>query len=256
MSRILVLLSLVLMFFVAIEVQESSALLDPNDYFDECVGIDCGAPPTGGLGGGGSGGAVILVTYNLGPLMYVSDDLDADGIMDSIDNCPNVSNDQTDTDGDGYGDACDNCSEVANPDQTANLDGDIYGDACDTDIDGDEAELEAEHNYTDNCPTIRNSNQLDNDNDGLGNSCDDDIDGDNIPNLIDDCPYSVNSADCSNADGDDFADIDDFCDNCKSYENEDSDGDEIGDVCDNCPNVPNNLQIDSDKDGRGDACDA
>ncbi len=35
-------------------------------------------------------------------------DTDGDGIMDSEDNCPNISNpDQVDTDGDGAGDACD-----------------------------------------------------------------------------------------------------------------------------------------------------
>ncbi len=254
MSRILVLLSLVLMVFVAFEVQESSALLDPNDYFDECVGIECGAPPTGGLGGGGAGGAVILVTYNLGPLMFVSDDLDADGIMDSLDNCPNVANDQTDTDGDGYGDACDNCSEVANPDQTLNLDGDEYGDACDTDVDGDGIYLT--DTPPDNCPNVRNTNQNNNDGDSLGDACDPDDDNDGIADTIDDCPFSANSADCNNADGDDFIDSVDFCDNCKSYENEDSDGDNVGDVCDNCPNDPNTNQADSDKDGRGDACDA
>jgi hypothetical protein len=42
-------------------------------------------------------------------------DTDGDGIPDSSDNCPTISNaSQTDTDGDGVGDACDNCVSVAN----------------------------------------------------------------------------------------------------------------------------------------------
>jgi hypothetical protein len=49
-----------------------------------------------------------------------SPDLDADGITDSLDNCPTVANgvfqdNQLDTDGDGVGDACDNCIYFANP---------------------------------------------------------------------------------------------------------------------------------------------
>ena len=34
-------------------------------------------------------------------------DLDLDGVVDCLDNCPLQPNDQTDTDGDGVGDACD-----------------------------------------------------------------------------------------------------------------------------------------------------
>jgi hypothetical protein len=42
-------------------------------------------------------------------------DMDGDGVPDSQDNCPSVSNpDQTDTDGDGVGDACDLCPKVFN----------------------------------------------------------------------------------------------------------------------------------------------
>jgi hypothetical protein len=41
--------------------------------------------------------------------------MDGDGVPDSQDNCPSVSNpDQTDTDGDGVGDACDLCPKVFN----------------------------------------------------------------------------------------------------------------------------------------------
>ena len=42
------------------------------------------------------------------PSICAPTDSDADGVPDSVDNCPHVSNpDQTDSDGDGIGDACD-----------------------------------------------------------------------------------------------------------------------------------------------------
>ncbi len=58
-------------------------------------------------------------------------DVDRDGLLDSLDNCPLTPNpDQADADGDGVGDACDNCPTVPNPDQK-DSDGDGLGDACD-----------------------------------------------------------------------------------------------------------------------------
>jgi hypothetical protein len=73
------------------------------------------------------------------------EDDDDDGILDTVDNCPTVPNeDQTDTDRDGQGNACDpdddndgvldgvdNCRYVANPDQADTTDDNIdRGDAC------------------------------------------------------------------------------------------------------------------------------
>ncbi|HEX4823737.1 MAG TPA: MopE-related protein [Candidatus Polarisedimenticolaceae bacterium] len=68
-------------------------------------------------------------------------DVDQDGVVDRIDDCPGVqNNDQIDDDGDGLGSACDNCPGTPNPAQT-DIDHDGYGDACDSciDVDGDGA---------------------------------------------------------------------------------------------------------------------
>ena len=57
-------------------------------------------------------------------------DDDGDGVLDRIDNCPNVSNpDQADLDGDMHGDVCDNCPRTANVDQI-DADGNGIGDVC------------------------------------------------------------------------------------------------------------------------------
>lgn len=59
------------------------------------------------------------------------EDVDADGVLNAMDNCPNAGNaDQHDEDADTLGDACDNCPHLANANQ-ANSDGDTVGDACD-----------------------------------------------------------------------------------------------------------------------------
>ena len=71
-------------------------------------------------------------------------DLDGDGILDNIDNCPLTPNaNQADNDQDGKGDVCDN----------------------DDDNDG-------VLDTNDNCPITPNSNQADRDQDGLGDVCD------------------------------------------------------------------------------------
>ncbi len=151
-------------------------------------------------------------------------DYDSDGVLDSCDNCPQVSNiDQADADGDTVGDDCDNCIAEANTDQ-ANSDADSLGDVCD------------------NCPLADNEDQSDGDGDTIGDVCDN-------------CPTDHNT-DQANSDSDSHGDI---CDNCPSVDNEDqsdTDDDTFGDLCDNCPTVSNPLQEDSDGDGIGDACDA
>jgi hypothetical protein len=70
-----------------------------------------------------------------------------------------------DGDGDGIFDSADNCPSVTNADQ-ANLDGDAAGDACDPDDDADGVADTA-----DNCPMLANFNQYDQDRDGTGDAC-------------------------------------------------------------------------------------
>lgn len=90
----------------------------------------------------------LSIAYNGELGTSLNEDLDADGQVDTADNCPAAPNfDQTNTDG------------VFN-------DG---GDACDTDDDNDGV-----YDIEDNCPLISNPDQGDDDGDGIGNFCDSD----------------------------------------------------------------------------------
>jgi len=60
----------------------------------------------------------------------------------------------SDRDHDGVLDAVDNCPDVANADQTANEDGDRFGDVCDP------------------CPQLTDTAVVDSDHDGIGDACD------------------------------------------------------------------------------------
>ena len=107
---------------------------------------DCGTPNQSGGGGGGSG-SILINNTDLGDSYQSADDYDDDGVEDSSDNCPRISNPyQYDSDGDSLGDACDNCLFVFNPRQL-NTDGDSSGDACDSDDDDDGAD-----DANDTCP--------------------------------------------------------------------------------------------------------
>ena len=120
---------------------------------------------TGACAGQGAACSLTNITSNkTSAASFVPLDSDGDGITDSSDNCPLISNaDQLDTDGDGL------------------------GDVCDDDIDGDGIT-----DSSDNCPLISNADQLDTDGDGLGDVCDDDIDGDGITDSKDNCPLVSN----------------------------------------------------------------
>ena len=110
-------------------------------------------------------------------------DTDNDGIEDSLDNCPSISNpNQEDDDNDGVGNTCDNdddndgilnafdnCPSIANPNQN-DADDNGVGDAC-----GDDDDNDGILDENDNCPFVANPNQEDDDNDGIGNLCDDDF---------------------------------------------------------------------------------
>lgn len=59
-------------------------------------------------------------------------DVDGDGVANSVDNCPQLANaDQHDEDQDFVGDPCDNCPHVPNMTQTNVMDNDSVGDVCD-----------------------------------------------------------------------------------------------------------------------------
>lgn len=156
------------------------------------------------------------------------------------------------------------------------------------DVDGDNVV-----NAADNCPSVYNPLQDDDDGDGAGNRCDPtwDQDGDGVvngfPTPIDNCPTLPN-ADQADGDGDGVGDacavdrdgdtVFDFQDNCPDVPNRfqaNNDGDDLGDACDpdidgddpdspldlsnafdNCPTVYNPDQRDDDRDGRGAVCDA
>jgi hypothetical protein len=103
---------------------------------DACSDAECSseAAEEGTECGGGScdgdGACVCLPDYE-GDNCETFLDADADGVGDSVDNCPETSNArQQDPDLDGLGSACDNCDITPNPEQE-DADEDLIGDVCD-----------------------------------------------------------------------------------------------------------------------------
>ncbi len=155
-----------------------------------------------------------------------------------------------DTNG-GSNNGSNNGGETNNVDPLNNLDPDL-------DEDGDGVV-----NEDDNCPEVRNPDQLDIDGDGWGNLCDNcvatankgqrDSDEDGTGDACTGDHFYTRAAD---SDGDGFPNLDDNCVDSSNPGQADADEDGVGDACDNCPTIPNPLQSDEDGDGSGDACSA
>ncbi len=134
-----------------------------------------------------------LGVINEGEVIPLSD-TDNDGVYDYMDNCINKRNtSQSDRDGDGLGNACDEdidgdgysnelelehgTSKYKPQEIPSEVPPDIGVPTTNNDIDGDGV-LDVD----DNCPTVSNSTQWDNNENGIGNLCDPDIDGDGYSN--------------------------------------------------------------------------
>ncbi len=122
------------------------------------------------------------------PIPKTCSDVDMDGILGGLDNCPTVPNPaQEDFDGDRLGDACDpdddndgltDAEEAmlgTNP-SNADTDGDGLGDRVEVMSIGSDPRLadtdsDGLGDAADNCPTAANPDQLNLDHDGLGDAC-------------------------------------------------------------------------------------
>lgn len=101
--------------------------------------------------------------------MSSMDDMDGDGLLNAMDNCPSIFNPirplddgaQADFDSDGVGDACDSCP----------LGGDADPSTCNA-VDPNDRDNDTIANAEDNCPNDPNTDQADMDDDGKGDVCD------------------------------------------------------------------------------------
>ena len=221
-------------------------------------------------------------------------DKDGDGVLDVVDNCPNLANvGQQDYDLDGTGDVCDldddndlvadaeDCAPF-NPDVSPKEEEVCNGIDDDCDLVVDEGFADADYDKLADCidPDDDNDGKVDEIDcapfdatihpgapevcDGLDNDCDENVD-EGFPDQDGD-----EIADCADEDVDGDG-VDNAVDNCPMLANDDQadqDGDDLGDACDkdldgdaipngldNCPATSNTTQLDTDKDGSGDACD-
>ena len=190
-------------------------------------------------------------------------DADSDGVLDSIDICPDTpvgetadvngcAESQKDPDNDGVSGSSDNCPNTYNPSQTDN-DNDGIGDPCDPDDDNDGVV-----DTVDNCQFVANPNQEDVDTDGIGDVCDLDNDNDGIEDTVE-IALGLDPLDPDN-DDDGINDADEIALGLDPLSS-DSDNDGIDDAQDAFPldvtewidtdndDIGNNTDTDDDGDG-------
>ena len=228
-------------------------------------------------------------------------DSDGDGVTDNRDNCLSVHNTaQTNTDGDSQGDACDSdddndgmpdsFEETYSPaldplvdDAAGDADSDGYTNLAEfglgtspivANASGIDTDSDTVPDFQDNCPSVANAGQENQDNDSLGDACDPDIDGDGVANGSDVFPtdateWSDNDADGTgdNTDTDDdndgMPDIFEALYGLDSLNSSDASADADSDGVSNLqeyiqgsnPTIPNNSTSDTDGDGRIDVLD-
>ncbi len=211
-----------------------------SDVYENTHGLNANDGSDAGLDAD-SDGLTNLEEFNLGSDAQ-SADTDGDGLEDAEEVANGTLAHEADSDRDGRSDDEEINGAVVTDALNADSDGDGVNDGreiiegsdpnngSDTPILDDDGDTVP--NESDNCPSIANLDQLDNDGDTLGDVCDSDDDNDGVTDNADNAPFDANAG------------------------QEDADSDFIGDIIDNCPNTVNQDQLDNDDDGLGDICDA
>jgi Tol biopolymer transport system component/acetyltransferase-like isoleucine patch superfamily enzyme len=159
---------------------------------------------------------------------------------------------------------------------------DANGSGLDVFVHGPDTDDDGVLDGADNCQSIANGGQENNDGDALGDACDPDDDNDTVADGVDNCLFDANPlqednepdgiGDICDPDDDNDGVLDAEPDNCLFTANplqEDNELDGIGDICDpdddndgvldaapdNCLFTANPLQEDNESDGIGDICD-
>lgn len=199
-----------------------------------------------GDGYGTPGDYIIADQYDSPPAGYIQWITGKDN-----DNCPNAANvDQKDSDGDGIGDVCDTTNTTTTaPTQRfyADPDNDGYGTAGDYIVADGNSNPPAEYirwitgRDIDNCSTVYNPDQKDNNGNSVGDACE---------------PGVPTQRFYADPDGDGYGTSGDYI--LADQYSSPPDGYIqwiTGKDSDNCPNVSNQDQKDSNGNGKGDACE-